>query len=245
VSEAELLDDPFELHLRRDTRAGAAVDVLVFDAGRPERAAAIGERLAGLVRSKGREAGFAVIPSRAELGRGRAMAEVLSRTGRPLVLVTDAVEDWTDAHLAPLLEAIDRADHVVGRREVGPMTAAWRWLRKWPRIWLYAVPVHDPNSPVRLHRREALAAIPLQAESDFLDLEILAKATFLGQLIDEVPVPPLAGDDEGRNGALRRHDAAELFRHPVFAFSAPIRPGVEIVAPQAPAPEVIEPAEAR
>ena len=39
---------------------------------------------------------------------------------------------------------------------------------------------------------EKLAAIPLQSGSSFLDLEILAKATFLGHLLSEVEIPPLA-----------------------------------------------------
>ena len=61
------------------------------------------------------------------------------------------------------------------------------------RRLIFAVPLRDVHSPCRLHRLDKLAAIPLQSASSFLDTEILAKATFLGHLIDEVTVPPLRG----------------------------------------------------
>ena len=61
--------------------------------------------------------------------------------------------------------------------------------------------------------REKLAAIPLQSGSSFLDLEVLAKATFLGHLLSEVDVPPLAGWIL-RRGRLR--DLSLVLRHPDF-----------------------------
>ncbi len=77
------------------------------------------------------------------------------------------------------------------------------------------MPVLDVHSACRLHRREALQAVPLQSDSEFVDVELLAKATFLGHLIDEVPVPDLPTDQERRT-ALWRHDAHDVFRHPTF-----------------------------
>ncbi len=76
----------------------------------------------------------------------------------------------------------------------GRLAAAWdRWLASLPRRLVFAVPLRDVHSPCRLHRLEKLARIPFQSASSFLDMEILAKATFLGHLIDEVDVPPLCG----------------------------------------------------
>ena len=40
------------------------------------------------------------------------------------------------------------------------------------------------HSPCQLHRTEKLAAIPVQSGSSFLDVEVLAKATFLGHLLE-------------------------------------------------------------
>ena len=83
---------------------------------------------------------------------------------------------------------------------------------------VFAVPVLDVHSPCRLHRREKLAAIPLQSASSFLDVEILAKATFLGHLIDEVDVPAAAPATVARAGLGRpgRRSSADpvLVRRP-------------------------------
>ncbi len=124
---------------------------------------------------------------------GCALTRGLEGAQLPLVLVTTAEEPWTEAHLDPLLKAIDHCDHVVGRRPAGPGASWKRWLAAMPRRLVFAVPLRDIHSPCRLHRLEKLAAIPLQSASSFLDVEILAKATFFGHLIDEVDVPPLRG----------------------------------------------------
>ena len=60
--------------------------------------------------------------------------------------------------------------------------------------------------------REA-AGDPASVGSSFLDIEILAKATFLGHLIDEVDVPPLPGHS-WHDGWWA--DWNQLFKHPQF-----------------------------
>ena len=69
---------------------------------------------------------------------------------------------------------------------------------------VFAVPTLDVHSPCRLHRREKLEALSLQSSSRFLDIEILAKGTFLSHLLDEVPVPRLKGIEPDRMGAPSR-----------------------------------------
>jgi hypothetical protein len=229
-------DDPYELHFRREPRAGAGVDVLVLDGGAPARAEGIASGLVELIRSRGRDAGARVLATRGGPGLGALVFDALGATTRPLVVLTDAVEPWTAAHLDPLLTAIDTADHVLGRRPASGAGRVARWLGRVRNRVTFGLPVLDPHSPCRLHRREAIAAFPLQSESDFLDIEVLAKATFLGQLIAEVPVPPLPGDEEHRNRALRRHDFAEVFRHPAFALQSPVaRPTRTSIEPEDPA----------
>src|SRR5262249_7089658 len=131
----------------------------------------------------------------------------------PLVLVTTAQESWTAAHLEPLLKAINHCDHVVGCRPA----RGWEWSRRrlamLPRRLIFGVPLLDIHSPCRIHRREKLAAIPLQSTSSFLDVEIFAKATFLGHLIDEVDVPPLRGLVRFQGW---RSDWNRLLRYPCF-----------------------------
>ena len=81
------------------------------------------------------------------------------------------------------------------------------------RRLIFAVPLDDVHSPCRLHRLPKLLAIPLQSSSSFLDIEILAKATFLGHLIDEVDVPPLSC--EFWHGGWWA-DWKNVFKHPQF-----------------------------
>lgn len=221
----DLYYDPLMERLRREPRRGAGVTVLVFDAGEPHRAGRIAEGLVSLIRGRGRPAEAQVIASHAHEGQGPALATALMATSLPLVLITRAIEPWTAAHLDPLLAGIDDADHCVGSRPAGGLVpAALRWLAGLRWSVLFGVSVKDGTTPCRLHRREALARIPLQSESERIDLEILAKAMFLEQSLREVPVPPLAADPE-RNPTLARHDLSDLFRYPQFAFAAPIRPG--------------------
>jgi hypothetical protein len=220
--------DALEAATRREPLAGAGVDVRVFDAGDPERAEAIARGIAALLRARGRAADFRILPSRSEAGLGPTLETAAREATQPLVLVTDAVEPWTAAHLDPLLAAIDAADHVIGRRPAPLATRLRQRLAALGRSLLFAMPVLDVHSPCRLHRRAALAAIPLQSESRYADVELLAKATFLAHLLQEVPVPPLAGDDDPERRALWSHDRRDVLRRPVFA-----RP----VAPSSPAKE--------
>lgn len=223
--DAEIGGD-YEALFRRDPVGNAPVDVIVVGSVDSARAEAFGSAVCSALRGLGREASWRLAAVGPIGGLGVALAEAIASTSRPLVLVVRPVVGWGPAHLKPLLNAIDASDHVVGRRPATGMAALARraaWLR---RKVLYGVPTLDPHSPARLHRRAALEAIPLQSESDFLDVEILAKATFLAHLIDEVSIPPLEGSDDFGNRALARFDAVEMFRRPVFARSSPIAPGL-------------------
>ena len=188
---------PFDLHTRREPVADAAIDVVV-EPGNPE----IGASIAAILRSLGRD------PRVCGPGEGTS----------PLVLDAPAVEGWTAGHVAPLLKAIDRADHVVGRR---PGRSAWPML---PWRFLLAVSIVDVHSPCRIHRRGCFEAIPIQSTSDFADVERLAKATFLGHLVDEVDVPELPSVRRKRG---RRRDLSTVFRHPTF-----VHPSVPAEDPQ-------------
>ena len=152
--------------------------------------------------------------SRTAAWRTRLRRGLRQGASLPLVLVTTArYEPWTAKHLDPLLEAIDKSDHVVGRRSDLPAGGFKSFVAWLIRRLVFAVPLDDVHSPCRLHRLEKLAAITLQSGSSFLDVEILAKATFLGHLIDQVDVPPLPADiwNEGSWA-----DGGRVFKHPEF-----------------------------
>jgi hypothetical protein len=202
-------DDPFEAHFHREPLGGAEVLVVVLHLGAVAPAEAVAAGLVALLAERGRPA-----QSRVVLGShlGAAIEAAALETAAGLVLITTAIEPWTAAHLDPLLDAIDRADHVVGRRAVSGLAHVARWLRGLAWRFLFAVPVADVHHPCRLHRREQLAAIPLQSASWFVDVELLAKATFLGHLIAEAEVPALAALD----WPSQVRDFLTVFRRPIF-----------------------------
>jgi hypothetical protein len=203
--------DPFDAHFHRDPHPDAAVRVVVVDTGVAGRAAEVARSVEELLRARGRGVETVVV-NPAEEGLAEALARGIADTAAPLVLVTNALEPWTDGQLAPLLEAINQCDHVVGRRPLGLVRWLVRWVSSWPWRWVFAVPTSDTHSPCRLHRRDKLAAIPLQSSSSFAAVELLAKATFLGHLIDEVAVPTLAAPRAG----VRWGDVVTVFTRPCF-----------------------------
>ena len=207
--------DPYELHFQREPRRGAGVLVIALQTPDGRGGESIAESVRARVRSTGRAVESVVI----ELGEGstRALEQAVAETAMPLIVITTAAAPWTDAHMKPLLNAIDKADHVVGCRPLPLGERLRRWLATRSARWVFGVPVADVHSPCRIHRAEALRAIPLQSRSAFLDVEILAKATFLGHLIDEVPIPAL----DGLPAEIARADRRLVARHPLF-----VRPSV-------------------
>src|SRR5262249_37184409 len=58
-------------------------------------------------------------------------------------------------------------------------------------VWLiFADPLADPNSRFKLWRTEFLERVPIQSDSEFVHVELVAKATFLTCILDEVPLTP-------------------------------------------------------
>jgi hypothetical protein len=216
MTTSEVSDDPFVEHLRRDPLPNAGIRIILLTQLPTESAEAISAPLANLVSALGRPVECSVVPVGDE-GVGRALELGLHGATLPLVLVTTAEEPWTKEHLEPLLEAINQCDHVIGcRREWG--RGNWTgFLGRLARRIVFAVPLHDIHSPCRLHRLDKLAAIPLQSRSSFLEIEILAKATFLGHLIDEVNVPSLRGRASS-SGWLT--DVNQVLGHPRFVHSS-------------------------
>ena len=70
-----------------------------------------------------------------------------------------------------------------------PGWLGWRHhARHWLARWLFAVRVQDVGSFFTLCRREIFERIPLQSDGPFAQVEILAKANFLGCWMAEAPV---------------------------------------------------------
>ncbi len=213
------LDDPYEAHFHREPLPAAEVRIVLLAAADddPARSQKIADGLLGLLAARNRRATACVVPVSPDPGWGPALDSAVQSASAPLILVTTATQPWTDAHLAPLLKAIDSADHVLGIRNRSLPSRLARWLGRLPWRILFHIPLSDLHTPCRLHRREAIAAIPLQSRSGFADVELLAKATFLGHLVDETAVPELPA----ATARVRLADLREVFRKPVFVRPEP------------------------
>jgi hypothetical protein len=212
MTTSEEPDDAFSAHFERDPLPGAGIRIVILTKLPYEQAEAVIAPLSQRIAELGRPVEHRIIAV-ADLGLAEAFRRGFEDAHMPLVLVTTAVQPWTADHVDPLLEAIDASDHVVGRRPKASRGGAANWIAKLLRRLIFAVPLDDVHSPCRLHRFEKLRAIVLQSKSSFLDTEILAKATFLGHLIDEVDVPPLPCQSwDERSWS----DWNQIFKHPQF-----------------------------
>jgi hypothetical protein len=159
-------------------------------------------------------------------GFGSSLHAAYLAVQHPLVVLVTADWQYQAADLARLLGVIDHVDIAVGCRTVAPRWWWWRairlvirclgwvliglplvespctpgatpWQRRWVARWLFGVRLTDPESAMRLGRREALTRIMLQSRGPFALVEQLAKANHLEMIMTEEPVswspvPPTA-----------------------------------------------------
>jgi hypothetical protein len=188
-----------------------------------------------------------------DAGIGPTLHAAFQSAQYPLLLLTTADGQFRPDEVGRLLAAIDPVDIVVGCR-VGRAIPWWRsvldrglgvasrvvlglplaprlcWLgadgRRRRRVarWVFGVRLHDPECPLRLMRRAAVAHLPLQSRGTFALVEMLAKANHLEAIMTEEPVawsPPPATADPSFG-----EDAWRLFRNPDFG-----RPPAPTVTP--------------
>ncbi|WP_165070908.1 hypothetical protein [Paludisphaera rhizosphaerae] len=208
-------DDPFAVHFHREPMGTVGVGVVVLsNAPIDPEASSIWDESLSWLRSQGRPVDVvfqAVDPTRPQLGV--LIREALIALPHPIIALAASATPPSQTHWAPLLKALDQADHVVGGRPAGGGTAVARSLARIVRRLVFGVPVADVYSPLRLHRAEKLWEIPLQSGSSFVNVEVLAKATFLGHILDEPKIPALAGTT-WRKGSF--HDLNVVFKKPTF-----------------------------
>lgn len=113
------------------------------------------------------------------------------------------------------------------------------WDEWWYRVrvsWVYGIPLADVNSAFKLYRTEFLKRFPIQSDGDFVHTELVAKATFLTSIMDEVPLTP----KEVLLPALRLNadDERKVFRDPKFAMP---KPAAQPTPPEATPPETKPP----
>ena len=94
---------------------------------------------------------------------------------------------------------------------------------------VFGVPLDDTNSAFKLYRTAFLKRFPIQSDGDFVHAELVAKATFLTSIMDEVPLTPKP--DPAPAFGPWRAEMVRLFRHPTFVVPPAAEP------PPAPVPE--------
>ena len=174
---------------------------------------------------------------------GVALSAALRAAQYPLVALAPADDSVRPAAMQHLLGVIDHADLVVGCRMGRPIPLWRRALDRavsitctvlmglplpprlnWPPApvrrrrrlvrWLFGVRMQDPESPLRLARRDALVRFPLASGGPFALVEMLAKANHLTLLLAEEPVPATIAEEPEPAGF--RQDLWRLFHAPDF-----------------------------
>jgi hypothetical protein len=85
--------------------------------------------------------------------------------------------------------------------------AWWGWI-------VYGVPLEDPNAKFKLFRTSFLKRFPIQSSRDFVHIELIAKATFLTCVLDEVPLTPQ--NVPVPRATWWKWDRTQVFRDPQF-----------------------------
>lgn len=102
--------------------------------------------------------------------------------------------------------------------EPRPGWYGWGEHRKVTKAWLtYGVPLHDPHCGFKLVRKALLERFPIQCDGDLFHVELVAKATFLTCMMDEVPLSPKP--DRVPPAVWTKADKKVLWGKPKFAHS--------------------------
>lgn len=216
--------------LQRDT------EIILVDDGSTDGTAAEAESLAA------EQPKLRVLKHDRPRGFGAALRTGLAAARHPLLCYASCDPLYPPAELAKLLERIDRVDAVTACRCGRPVPTplritgfVWRclvrvlfgiplspmagWLGARPQAYqklirfCFGVRVRDFDSPFKLFRRSIFERLPLQADGHFVHAEILAKANFLGCLLDEPELNiPATWDTDPR----RWTEFRQVFRLPDF-----------------------------
>jgi len=198
-------------------------------------------------------------------GIGAALRLALPAFKHPLLCCSTCDQQLRPEDLQLLLKEIDKVHIVTGYRlgpkvpgglrivgwlyrlgvrvllgaPLDPLPTWLGWQGQWDRLLarvIFGLRFTDVACCFRLFRREVFTRIPLQSDGEFVHVEILAKANFLGHLMNEVPVRHQPRGDldavSKSNRRQYRRAAYRILTHPDFG---------PAILPVAPAPEPAQP----
>ena len=264
-NEAAHLEDVLRSWVHELARREPDYEILVVDDGSTDGTAALAETLTATLPQ------VRLLRHETWRGEGAALRTGLAAARHPLLLTATCDRQYQPEDLQRLLADIDKVHLAVGYRAWQPVPLPLRvlgWLyRLFIRValahpleplpgWLgwggwaahvrarlcFGLRVHDVLCPFRLYRGAIFGRIPIQSDGPFAQVEVLAKANFLGYVMTETPVryQPVhaALKGEADAGAVRRQARADfrrVFSHPDFGPVVLPAPEELRPAPDAPA----------
>jgi glycosyltransferase involved in cell wall biosynthesis len=196
-----------------------------------------------------------VLHHASRLGFGAALRSGLAAARHPLLAYSTCDRQYQPADLKRFLELIDKVDLVTGYRLWLPTPPLVRWLgwiyrmvmrvafgvsleprpcwlgddgqkKRFLARWIFGVRVHDVDCAFRLCRRSIFERLPIQSQGPFAQVEILAKANFLGCWMAETPVAYHPPEGPTLYSSLNPNDtylaeAYRLFQTPTFRHRLP------------------------
>ncbi len=141
-----------------------------------------------------RRLGASVLPATGP-GYGRACVEGLRAARGEFLLLGDADGTYDFSEAARLLDALERADMVLGNRWGGlrpgamsPLHRAGNALLSWACRRVSGLPLGDAHCGLRALRREAFLRMDLRRDGFEFATEMVIEAARLGLRVAEVPV---------------------------------------------------------
>jgi hypothetical protein len=126
-----------------------------------------------------------VVDDKASEGVGTALKIGLAVAQHPLLLTVPA--GYTSSALPALLKEIDLVDIVCGVRQ--SKQAGWKRRQFFSKAYqLFGIMLQDPECGLKLYRREVFERLPIQSKGSFVQIEILAKASFQNRILTEAVV---------------------------------------------------------
>ncbi len=193
---------------------------------------------------------FVVLRHDQPQGYGAALRTAWTRVQYPLVFITSLDYPYTTSDFRKLLDAIDSCDLVSGFRAAKPLPGWYIAFHRITNVllrvlvgfsreklpgWLgfrvhvynrlmraiLGVQLDDAESAYKLMRREVLASFPIQSDGIFALTEIVAKANFVMEWLDEVPIGAQSGVPASAlripfRWRDRWRDFRRVFVHPLF-----------------------------